>query len=138
MNNEKICINPFTGGKECLELKRKVVFISPYLDTLHSDLYLMSNHNEFKPLVDNFKVLNQIDSLSGQKLPSSFYENLKFKLTDDVKEAEIRLSFTSFFEVDGFRYCIIQISEGKYKEWVVKLKEKEGKIIAKEIPQTLD
>ena len=138
LNDEKICVNSYHDGKECLKLKGKKIFVVPYLDTLHSELYLRTNQKEFVALANNYEALNQIDSLSGQKLNPKFFDGLRLELTDDVYKAEIKLSLTSFFTVNEFSYCVIQISEGKYKQWIIKLKEKEGKIIASEVTQVLD
>lgn len=138
LNNEKICINLYNGGRECLDFKDKKVFVVPYLDTLHSELYLKTNRTEFVELANNYEVLNQIDSLSGQELDSSFYDKLDFEFTYDVNKAEIKLSITSVFTVNEYSYCVIQISEGKYKQWIVKLKKKEGKIVAKDVTQILN
>lgn len=138
LNNEEICISPYNGEKECLDLKSKKIFVLQYLDTLHSELYLSTNQKEFTTLANSYESLNQIDSLSGQKLYTGFYDGLEFELTDDVNKADIKLSITPFFKLNKFTYCIVQISEGMYKKWIIKVKMKEGKIIASEVTQILD
>ncbi len=138
LNNEKICITRYNGEKECLKLNKKIVYIIPYLDTLYNEFYLTSNEKEFFPLMNNFDVIEQINSLSGQKIPSLLYDNLKLNLTEDINKAQLKLSFTYFYTNNEYNYCVIQIIENKYKKWIVKLKQKDGEIIANEISQILN
>ena len=138
LDEEKICIKLYSGKDDCLILKGKKVYISPYFEPIDMLVYLRTNNDHFQPLVDNFDAVNKFDSCSRKKLEADHFENLNFHLTNDSTKTQIKLSTTCFFELDGFEYCIIQVEEGTYKKWIIKLKVRNGKLVAKEIDCILD
>lgn len=139
LNNEKICITTNKEEIECLDFTGKQVFITPYLDTLRSDFYLfMYNNKSFKQLANYYGAIERLESHSGQRLPKFIYQKLKFDLTNDINNADVIISFTAFVKVKKFKYCFIQITESKYKQWVIKLKGYKEKVIETEVMQILD
>lgn len=47
-------------------------------------------------------------------LELNWFNDLDLRLINDSDKAEIQISFTPFFTLNDYIYCVIQIKEGKY------------------------
>jgi len=119
--NEKQCWTFYNGDIECINFENSKIYVLPYLDTLESEMFLRTSKEnpDFIKLQNNLNAIDSINNSFGKPLKID-NKKLKSNFVFKEDEADLVISFTSFFLIEDNKYCVVQIRENE-KIWVFKV-----------------
>lgn len=125
--NEKQCMTFYNGNIECINFEDSKIYVLPYLDTLESEMFLRTSEEnpDFIKLQNNLNAIDSINNSFGAPLKID-NKKLKSNFVFKEDEADLVISFTSFFLIEDNKYCVVQIRENE-KMWVFKVINKNCK-----------